>query len=403
MSDTLVADVANLKKFHDTEYFTESSTQTLNLKTRAIAVQNLAKPILARIEQQLKKQGDIRKSNLLLLKGQLLQLQFPEHSKEAQTALQTAVKLDPTYVDAWNELGEAYWRGGDSVQAKSCFEHALKHSNDDNAAALCKLSMLLRQLFYDTDKERLEAYIKSLDLARKALKLDLNDGSSWYTLGNAQMALIFYSMCEIKKPLAAYSKAVQVDAAQQFNPDLHFNKAQLLLYLGKYSEGLEEFKVAASIDTEWKDAKAKVEAIENHMLALNEQVLQKGKLKQRKLKQLSTKLKNPENFRCGVVVSSISPTPHILAFSAVCMMPAEKYIVVRITNLKNGGNIIIGDTLEFAKEQEIFHTDQSIQATQVAFDFVTITKPENELLVNGNRISSSQASGLTSVSKPPPK
>jgi len=394
--------VAKIRKFHDSEYFLESSSSP-NLKTRTIAVENRAKPILAELDGELSKQGEIRKSQLLFLRGQLLQLQTSEYSKAAETALQTAVKLDPTHVDAWNELGEAYWRGHDAQQAKSCFEHALKHSNNENAAALCKLSMLLRQLPYESDKERIEALVKSLDLARKALKLDLNNGDAWYTLGNAQMALTFYSMCDIKKPLTAYNKAVQIDPAQKYNPDLHFNRAQLLVYQGKFCAALTEFQKAASIDTEWEDATAKVTAIEDHLITVAAQIRDKGKLKQRKLKQLATKLKNPENLRCGVVVSSISPTPHVLAFSAVCMLPEDKYIVVRITNLKNGGNIIIGDTLEFAKEQEVCQTDQLVRGESLQFDYVSITKPETELLVNGHRISANQASGLTSISKPPPK
>ena len=61
----------------------------------------------------------------------------------------------------------------------------MKHSDTKNADSLCKLSMILRQISYDqTDegnKERSENLLKSLDLARKAIKLEINNGNAWYT------------------------------------------------------------------------------------------------------------------------------------------------------------------------------------------------------------------------------
>jgi Flp pilus assembly protein TadD len=38
-----------------------------------------------------------------------------------------AVNLDPRLVDAWNELGESYWKAGDVENARTCFEGALAH------------------------------------------------------------------------------------------------------------------------------------------------------------------------------------------------------------------------------------------------------------------------------------
>ena len=37
------------------------------------------------------------------------------------------MKLDPTLVEAWNELGESYWKRGDVATAKMCFEGAMGH------------------------------------------------------------------------------------------------------------------------------------------------------------------------------------------------------------------------------------------------------------------------------------
>lgn len=417
MEQQLSTAVHDLKQFYDNYFYNQEAIPTstpidqkLSLKTRSVAVQARAKTILNQIDEQLTSQGDTRKSTLLLLKGKLLQLQTSEYSKPAADCLQKAVKLDPTYAEAWNELGEAYWRNADALQAKSCFEHAVKHSNNEHVESLCKLSMTLRQIPYEStdegEKEKVQNFLKSLDLARKAVKLDINNGMAWYTLGNAYLNLIFVGAAEIKQAMTAYIKAESVDKLQRWNPDLHFNKAQLLLYLCNFTHALDEFRIALEVDPEWTDAQQKVAALEQYLLTCNQQILQKGRLKARKLKQLQVKLKNPENQRCGVVVASISATEHLLAFSAICMLPSEnmdKFVLVRITNLKGGGSIIIGDTLEFSKEMEVHHTDVNIRGEQIKFDYVSIQRPSKELLVNNRPISGNQTSGLTSESRPPPK
>jgi tetratricopeptide (TPR) repeat protein len=52
---------------------------------------------------------------------------MPQHSKEAEELLSRAVKLDPKLVDAWNELGECYWKKDNMEEAKNCFYGALLH------------------------------------------------------------------------------------------------------------------------------------------------------------------------------------------------------------------------------------------------------------------------------------
>lgn len=59
------------------------------------------------------------------LKGKLLNV-VSKYSKEAENLLSKAIKLDPKLVDAWNELGECYWKNDDLRKSVSCFEGALK-------------------------------------------------------------------------------------------------------------------------------------------------------------------------------------------------------------------------------------------------------------------------------------
>lgn len=62
------------------------------------------------------------------LRGKSLNV-LTSHSKEAELLLSQAVKQNPGLVDAWNALGESYWKIGNVIQAHHCFIGALRHVN----------------------------------------------------------------------------------------------------------------------------------------------------------------------------------------------------------------------------------------------------------------------------------
>lgn len=62
----------------------------------------------------------------LMLKGKALNV-TPDYSPEAEVLLSKAVKLEPELVEAWNQLGEVYWKKGDVAAAHTCFSGALTH------------------------------------------------------------------------------------------------------------------------------------------------------------------------------------------------------------------------------------------------------------------------------------
>lgn len=51
----------------------------------------------------------------------------PDYDNKAYEYLSKSVKLDPKLVEAWNHLGELYWKKGDILNAKNCFSGALTH------------------------------------------------------------------------------------------------------------------------------------------------------------------------------------------------------------------------------------------------------------------------------------
>lgn len=61
-----------------------------------------------------------------MYRGQALNV-LPAYDSQAAEALSKSVKLDPQQLDAWNHLGECYWKNGDIQSAKNCFNGALTH------------------------------------------------------------------------------------------------------------------------------------------------------------------------------------------------------------------------------------------------------------------------------------
>ncbi|MEQ2202573.1 hypothetical protein XENOCAPTIV_007365, partial [Xenoophorus captivus] len=104
----------------------------------------------------------------LLQKGRCLNVS-PDFSAAAEECLSRAVKLDPTLVEAWNILGDQYWKKGDLIASKNCFTGALQQ--EKNKVSLRNLSMVLRQLPAANSDEHSKRVLESVDLAREAGKV----------------------------------------------------------------------------------------------------------------------------------------------------------------------------------------------------------------------------------------
>uniref|UniRef100_A0A6B0VCH8 Putative tetratricopeptide repeat protein n=1 Tax=Ixodes ricinus TaxID=34613 RepID=A0A6B0VCH8_IXORI len=123
-------------------------------------------------------EGSLKKSDRAMyhmLRGKALNIR-PQFETETYEALSRAVKFNPKLVEAWNELGECYWKKGDILKAQNCFEGVLKITKDK--VSLRNLSMLLRQVG-ETPEDKLKNVCDSVDKAKQALELDITDGNSW--------------------------------------------------------------------------------------------------------------------------------------------------------------------------------------------------------------------------------
>ncbi|KAH7302738.1 hypothetical protein KP509_23G085400 [Ceratopteris richardii] len=212
-----------------------------------------------------------------------------EYSKEAEDHLSKAVKLDPSLSDAWSCLGNCFWKKDDLIAAKNCFVLVLKKGPDKKI--LRQLSMLERRIAKGSSNEA-EVVEESIKHAKNAVSLDVKDGQSWYTLGNAYLTSFFvtgtWDQSKLHQSLKAYQNAEKDELANS-NPDLYFNCATVNRYLEDYERALKGFH-AASLRDPGLHADEEVEKLTKLLARLEDAMVNKGWMKGKKLANLLSTL-----------------------------------------------------------------------------------------------------------------
>lgn len=128
------------------------------------------------------------------------------------------------------------------------YQNALEQEPSDKRALRC-LSMVIRKVPFQNDKEKLEALEESIQYAKKAVALDLKDSESWYILGNAHLTCFFMGGQRYENldfALKAYTQSEKRQVYQ--NPDLYFNRGTICEYLENYREAISDYDTAHNID-----------------------------------------------------------------------------------------------------------------------------------------------------------
>jgi len=341
---------------------------------------------------------------------------MPNFDESALRDLEKAVKLDPKLVDAWNELGECYWKKGDMELARNCFTGALNHKK--NKLSLRQLSMVLRQLKVD-DKEKPKLIEDSVNKAKEAVQLDPADGNSWCILGNAYLTLFFTSSQHpkfLKQAMTAYTNA-EKDKTALDNPDLHYNKAIVLKYEEDYQNALESFSRAAALDPLWDEPKEKETALLTYLNKMQTLVASKGKLKARKLNSLSQSLNEsqlgpytggsytaPNGKTVNLELVSLSDLTNginlhkVIIGKVVCNVTGDEPVPftfcimdkkltcwsVTVYNIAQGKGVIIGDTVAIP-EPYVQEIKVNYKNTEVTYWNIRVDTPL-VLVVNGKKL-----------------
>lgn len=285
--EIVTKEVDKLYKFRD--HFVENhGIEKAAQKTEE--VRKLMKETLQALETHKDSIND--KAVFFMLQGKTLNV-LPSYSPEAEEALSKAVKLDPKLVEAWNQLGENYWKKGKVPLAKNCFTGALNHSK--NKISLRNLSMVLRQIG-GNPSERAKQVEESVEKAKEAVQMDIQDGTSWLILGNAYMSLFFavgQASQALDQSMKAYAQA-EKDPVARDNPDLHFNRAVAYKYEENYPQALAGFSRASQLDPSWPDPQTQEAHLLTFLSNVKELTQAKGKIKPKRLQTMIEGLKSSD-------------------------------------------------------------------------------------------------------------
>ncbi|OAD62374.1 Tetratricopeptide repeat protein 5 [Eufriesea mexicana] len=328
---------------------------------------------------------------------------------QAEELLTKAVKLEPNLVEAWNELGECYWKNDDIQQAKNCFVGALRHGR--NKISLRNLSMVFRQEPVLNAEQRIQNIQKGVEYAKEAVSLDTTDGISWAILGNAYLSSFFtvaQNPATLRLCMSAYAQA-EKDIVAGSNPDLFHNKAVALKYQEEYSLALKSFARAILLDPVWETPRNKRDELLQYLKDVQNSVNSNGRALDVKhlgpykggsftsgqktvkldlvlLKELALGV-NPEKVIFGKVVCWIQDTDCVPF--AFCLVDEEKTcIAVTVYNLAKGRGITVGDSVAIP-EPFVIHQKFSYQNNDFDFKSIRVETPVI-LVVNGRKLGREQ-------------
>ncbi|KAM6201269.1 tetratricopeptide repeat protein 5 isoform 3-T3 [Rhynchocyon petersi] len=369
-------------------------------------------------------------AQVLMLTGKAMNV-TADYSLRAEELLSKAVKLEPELVEAWNQLGEVYWKKGDVATAHTCFSGALTHCK--NKVSLQNLSMVLRQLRTDTGDEHSRHVMDSVRQAKLAVQMDVHDGRSWYILGNAYLSLYFNTGQSPKisqQALSAYAQAEKVDRTASSNPDLHLNRATLHKYEESYGEALEGFSRAAALDPAWLEPRQREEQLLEFLDRLTSLLDSKGKIKTKKLQSMLGSLRPAHLGPCdgcyqsasgqkvtlerkplsglqpgvnsgavvlGKVVFSLT-TEEKVPFTFGLVDSDGPCYAVMVYNMVQSWGVLIGDSVAIPEPYLRLHRIQH-KGKEYSFPSVRVETPLL-LVVNGKPQGSSSQAAATVASRP---
>ncbi|XP_059561802.1 tetratricopeptide repeat protein 5 [Myotis daubentonii] len=371
------------------------------------------------------------KAQVLMLTGKALNV-TPDYSPKAEELLSKAVKLEPKLVEAWNQLGEVYWKKGDVAAAHTCFSGALTHCK--NKVSLQNLSMVLRQLRTDSGDEHSRHVMDSVRQAKLAVQMDVLDGRSWYILGNAYLSLYFNTGQNPKisqQALSAYAQAEKVDRTASSNPDLHLNRATLHKYEENYGEALDGFSRAAALDPAWPEPRQREQQLLEFLNRLTSLLESKGKVKTKKLQSMLGSLRPAHLGPCGdgryqsasgqkvtlelKPLSALQPGVNsgaVVLGKVVFSLTTEEKVpftfglvdsdgpccAVMVYNMVQSWGVLIGDSVAIPEPSLRLHRIQH-KGKDYSFSSVRVETPLL-LVVNGKPQGSSSQAAATVASRP---
>ncbi|XP_050050319.1 tetratricopeptide repeat protein 5-like [Dermacentor andersoni] len=403
--DSIKEAVDELYTFRDNYYVKNPSASE---RQRTEDVEKRLRKIIDALDAQGGALEKVDRAKFHMLKGKALNIQ-EDYNPEAHEALSKAVKLNPKLVEAWNELGECYWKKGQITKARNCFEGVLKVTKDK--VSLRNLSMVLRQVG-ETEEERLNNVCESVAKAKEALQLDITDGKTWSILGNAYMTVFFSGAQNVKslqQALAAYSRALE-DPRMHCCSELFHNRAAALQHEEDYQGALEQLERACSLEPHWTEPRDKAQNLMAHLERLANAISHKGHLKPRKIKALLRDLKvQPLAGLEPAKLQDLCPGKNagrLLTVKVACsVLSQERFpftmcaldedascLAVNVYNMADGRGFVVGDSVAIP-EPNFHHIRVNHKGLELTFPSIRVDSPL-ALIVNGKALGSESRAPL---------
>lgn len=293
-----------------------------------------------------------------------------EYDSRAEEYLSKAVKLNPHDLTSWTSLGNCFWKKGALEEAQHCFLTCLEYGEDIQAYR--DLSMILRQVGHSSlEKEKNVA--KSVEMAKLALKMNMQDGQSWYILGNAYLALFFcssHSPADLQRAYKAYNRAESNGAGE--NPDLHYNRANVCRYKEEYAQAISGYTKASTLDPSLPAEEA-IEGILRWVTRVNDLIHRKGRLKAKKLEALVSSFPPPSSsFIAGRQVTSVSQL-------SVGANPGKVIILKLLLDVVRSneppGCFVMLDVESSCLAVSVYHLDNTVSSKLSDKDFFSVLDP----------------------------
>lgn len=412
----LTEKVKDLYLFRDHYFETHSVDEAIKKNTD---VEKEMKDTLSKFDECKGYEIDGSRAKYYYLKGRALNV-VDRFIPQAEELLSKAVKLEPKLIEAWNELGECYWKNDDIKQAKNCFVGALQHGR--NKVSLRNLSMVLRQEQTSSIEQRTKNIEQGVEYAKEAVSLDTTDGISWAILGNSYLSSFFtvaQNPATLRLCMSAYMQA-EKDIIARSNPDLFYNKAVALKYQEEYNLALQSFENAMTLDPLWETPHNKRDELLKYLKDIQNSINNNGHVKPKRLYQLirgldikhlgpykggsytsgekSLKLDliplkelafglNTEKVVFGKVVCWIQDSDCVPF--AFCLVDEQKTcIVVTVYNLAKGRGVTVGDSVGIP-EPFVIHQKFSYMNNEFDYKSIRVEIPI-VLVVNGRKLGREQ-------------
>lgn len=224
-----------------------------------------------------------------------------KYNQDAFDLLTKSIKLNPNLIESWIELAECYQKKADFDGAITCLESALKNCDKPDKVVLRNLSACIRQKLVDSQEARIVGLLKSLELSKEALKLDLKDPLSYYNLAKAYLCLFFASECVddslIRMSRSAFEKVISTENSESSEKpivgnstehskdrssstedttkplkeqsDFLFNYSTVLVYMQDFQLAVNLLEDASNIEPNWNQPKELLESLEDYLRQIN--------------------------------------------------------------------------------------------------------------------------------------